>query len=121
MFTLHDGEAKLNQMFVSTAFSMLPYIILSPVLIALSHLLSLTDAGFYYSLTTFMWVWVLYQFYRQINVLNNYTFPQTVAIIILTICGMLAIGCLLVLLYFLAHNLFLFVRQVYMEICMRIS
>ena len=116
MFTLHNGEAKLKHVFVSTAFSMLPYVMLTPPLILISHLLSRTDGGLYYALTAVVWIWVLYHIYRQVNTLNNYTFPQTMALIGLTVLGMLALWALLVLLYFLSRNLFLFIRQVWIEL-----
>ena len=50
------------------------------------------------------------------NILNNYTLPQTVGLIVLTLCGMLALWALLVLLYFLSRNLFQFVQEIWMEI-----
>ena len=121
MSTLNDGEARLGAVFISTAFSMLPYLLMTPLLIALSRVLSLSDAAIYYGLTALVWVWVLYQFYRQVNILNNYTLPQTVGLILLTLCGMLALWALLVLLYFLSRNLFQFLQEIWMELYLLFS
>ena len=116
MSTLNDGEAKLGAVFIGTAFSMLPYLLMTPVLITLSRILSASDAAIYYGLSALVWAWVCFQFYRQVNILNNYTLPQTVGLIVLTLCGMLALWALLVLLYFLSRNLFQFVQEIWMEI-----
>ena len=121
MSTLNDGEAKIGDMFIGTAFSMIPYVLMMPLLILISHILSVNDAGIYYGLSTLIWIWIFYQFYRQMNVLNNYTFPQTIALILLTICGILAVWALLTLLYFLSRNLFSFIQDVWMEIYMLIT
>lgn len=121
MSTLNDGEAKLGTVFIGTAFSMLPYLVMTPVLILLSQILSATDGAIYYGLSALVWVWVLYQFYRQVNVLNNYTLPQTIGLIALTLCGMLALWVLLVLLYFLSRNLFQFFREIWMELYLMLS
>lgn len=111
MSTLNDGEAKLGAVFIGTAFSMLPYLLMTPVLITLSRILSASDAAIYYGLSALVWAWVCFQFYRQVNILNNYTLPQTVGLIVLTLCGMLALWALLVLLYFLSRNLFQLYRK----------
>ena len=116
MSTFNDGEAKLGAVFIGTAFSMLPYLLMTPVLITLSRILSASDAAIYYGLSALVWAWVCFQFYRQVNILNNYTLPQTVGLIVLTLCGMLALWALLVLLYFLSRNLFQFVQEIWMEI-----
>lgn len=114
--TLNDGEAKFGAVFVSTAFSMLPYLVLSPLLILLSQILASNEAAIYYGLYTLMWVWVGFQFYRQVNILNNYTLPQTVGLLLLTVCGILILWVLLVLLYFLSQNLFGFIKEIWMEV-----
>lgn len=119
--TLNDGEARFGEIFIGTAFSMLPYILLMPVATLLSRILSGNDSGLYQAVIAFIWIWVFYLFYRQVNVLNNYTFPQTVGSIVLTVFSMLIVWALLVLLYLLSRNLWYFFQNVWMEMNMLIS
>lgn len=114
--TIMNGESHIGEVFVATAYSMLPYIILTIPVSILSHFMSTTDAGLYSFLQEIIWAWVLILFFMQVRDLNNYSFIDTLKICLLALFSMLILWALGGLFYVLTRNIYEFLLQIFMEI-----
>lgn len=114
--TIMNGESHIGEVFVATAYSMLPYIILTIPVSVLSHVMSATDAGLYTFLQEVIWAWVLILFFMQVRDLNDYSFTDTLKICILALFSMLILWALAGLFYVLTRNIYEFLLQIFMEI-----
>ena len=114
--TIRDGESKISEVLVGTAYSMIPYIILVIPVSAISHFMSANDAGLYTFLFNAMNVWIAALFYLQVRDLNNYTFFETVKVIAMALFGMAMMWTIGGLFYILTLNIINFVKVILFEI-----
>ena len=113
---INDGESKLSQIFIFSAYAMLPFIFMTIFITAISDLISLNEMSVYNFLIIFMWVWVGILFFIQVRDLNNYGFLNTIKAILLSIFGMALLAAILALLYILTVNVIEFFKAVYFEL-----
>lgn len=85
-----DGESRFDEVFTTSAFCMVPFIVLTPLFTLLSQVLSQQEAGLYNAVQALMWVWILLLFCLLIKVLNNYTLGKTVLVCLLSV-GVMAL------------------------------
>lgn len=83
--TICSGEVKMREVFSASAYSMLPYIIISIPLSLISNVMSTSNSGLYNGLQMLMWVWVGIMFFVSTMSMNSYGFMETVKIVLLTI------------------------------------
>jgi hypothetical protein len=81
-----DGEAFFGEVATAVSYSMLPYIIFSIPVAALSNILSRDELGLYIGLNNVIWVWVAILIFIQLHVMNDYTFAKSVGV------GLLSLG-----------------------------
>jgi len=113
--TITDGETKLREVLTGIAYAMAPYIVLSLPIAALSHLMSATNGGLYYSLQTIVWLWAVILFAIGLSVMNTYTLRQTIKTIIVSIFTCLFLWVVLFLMFILGQKLWEFIAKVVEE------
>jgi hypothetical protein len=57
--SITKGQGKLSNIFISTVYALMPFIILRIPIALLSQLLTLTEAAIYYFFMLIMWAWVI--------------------------------------------------------------
>ena len=80
--TIRSGEVKMREVFSASAYSMLPYVIITIPLACVSNVMSLSSSGIYNGITVIMWVWIGILFFASTMSMNSYRFFETVGIII---------------------------------------
>ncbi|MCL2188410.1 MAG: YIP1 family protein [Defluviitaleaceae bacterium] len=114
--TLSDGEGSLSDVYVTTAYALLPFLLMTPVIVLLSNVMSLGE-GTYYTLMNFVkfgWTGVLL-FTGNMSA-HQFTFKKTVFTSFLTIAGILIILFMMFLAFALVTQLYQFIRTFYNEI-----
>ncbi|MFU1793221.1 YIP1 family protein [Paenibacillus azoreducens] len=118
--SIMDGEGKFKQIFVGSAFTLIPYITLSVPVAIVSNLLAKSEAMMYNGLEAFIFVWVVYLILLQVKIIHDFTFGKMLWITLLTIIGMFIIWFIGMLLYGLINQSIQFVIGLYKEINYRL-
>ena len=113
------GESQINEIFLATSYSMMPFIMFTLPLSLLSRILSQTEAGIYDFLNSAIWMWILILFFVSVKTLNEFSLKKTFFICFLTIIVMLLIWAAFILIFALSAQIVSFVREVILEMRMQ--
>lgn len=114
--SIMSGESKFADIFITSAYCMIPYIIIHIPLMFLSHALCWNERGWYAAILYFTNVWILILYFLSIKVLNDYSVGRAIATYVISGLGMLLIWFLMLLLYALSVRLMQFIRGIIIEI-----
>ena len=109
-----DGQMMMREAITAIAFAMVPYIVLTLPLTALSHQLGQGDA-LYHMMQTAIYVWCAVLYVVSVKVMNDYTFARTLLIILLSFLLMALMWAVILLVSALWNQLRDFVIGVYRE------
>ena len=115
------GESTLKEIFLSTAYCTMPYLLFTLPLSLLSQALSLGEQGLYTGLQNLLLLWIGFLLILSIKTLNNYTLGQTVGIGLLILFCMAVVCAILVLFVSLFNNLWTFVTGLFTEVRMSVT
>lgn len=113
--TIINGESHFTELLTAQAYSLTPYIILTPILGAISNVLSFEQAGVYFFFKYSSLLWVFLLIFLSVKYLNDYTLPQTFGIILLSVIMTVIVWAVLLLLFSLTLQLFSFFTDLYRE------
>jgi len=106
MSSIMDGEMKLKEFMVSTAYALIPATVLLIPLTGISYFLSTEESFFYYGATTVILVWTVLLLIGAFKVLNNYeAWPFVKGLLCAVLC-MIVIWCIIFLLYAIIRQAF---------------
>lgn len=117
--TLSDGEGSLSDVYVVTAYALLPFIIMSPIIIVISNLLVHGEGTYYALLNIVKFGWTGILLFTGNMSAHQFTFKKTVFIAFMTIVGILIILFMMFLGFALVTQLYEFIRTFYNEILFR--
>lgn len=118
MTSVMDGESKLNEVYTCCIYSMMPFVIFTPVYTAMSYVLSQNEAGFYNALQAFMWIWIIVLLVLCVNMLNNYSFGKTIGVCIISLLVMALIWAIGFLFIAIVSEVWKFVSEIGTELRM---
>lgn len=119
--TINEGEGTVKKIYTYIAYSLVPYVILTPVIFALSHMVTVNEQ-FLISLTAIvMYVWIVVLFILGLKEVNNYNAKETAKVIFLTIFTILILALLIFIIYVLWAQVFEFVSALVGEAGYRIG
>lgn len=119
--TINEGEGTVKKIYTYFCYSLMPYILLTPLKFILSHVLT-DNEQFLITLVqivTFGWIAVLVVL--AIKEVNNYTAGETFKIICLTIFTILILALLIFIVYVLWAQVFEFISAVFGEVVYRLG
>ncbi|MBQ1211223.1 MAG: hypothetical protein IIX68_05430 [Clostridia bacterium] len=114
--TLMGGEAKFTEALTGATYSLVPYIVFTPLLIGLSHLLSAETAGLFTALRVLVVVWVVILQLASFMRLNDYEFIKGLGVALVGVIAVLLIWAVVILLFVFSYQAFLFFKELYMEL-----
>lgn len=117
--TILDGEGKFKEIFVGSAFALVPYIILIVPISLLSRWLSLDESGIYSFLTMFTLCWAGWLLLVGIKILHDFEIGKLIWIVLITIVGILIIWYVGILMFGLINQLYNFIADIIKELSMR--
>jgi len=121
MCTINDGEGKLKHIYCSFVYSMAPYIMLMPVVFAISHVVTFNETFFVEFAYVFMFVWIAVLVFLSIKEINNYSAKETFKIIGLTIFTILIAVLLAFIIYVLWQQVFDFIKSLCGEVVYKLG
>lgn len=119
MCTINEGEGKIKHIYCSFLYSMAPYLVFTPIIFLMSHVMTFNEVFFIEFAQLFMIVWIAVLVFIAIKEINNYKVKETFKIIGLTVFTIL-IACLLAfIIYVLWSQVFDFLQSVFGEVVYR--
>lgn len=115
-----NGESHFTELITANAYTLVPYIVLTPLLGIISNILSYEQAGVYFFFKYVSLLWVLLLLFLALKYLNDYTLWQTVGITVLSLIAMVVIWAVILLLASLTLQLITFFADVYKEIIFKL-
>lgn len=119
MCTLFDGEGTMKNIFINSAYALIPYVISSLLCTFLSHFLIRDEYIFIQTIQIIGECWTFILLVSGQKAVHQFTFGKTIALMLLTIVAMIAIIFLLVLLLTLFQQIIIFVLSIYTELTYR--
>lgn len=121
MCTINDGEGKLKHIYCSFIYSLAPYIVFTPIIFVISHVVTFNEVFFVEFAQLFMIVWIVILVFISIREINNYTIKETVKIIGLTAFTILIVLLLAFIIYMLWAQVFDFIKSIAGEVVYRLG
>ena len=119
--TLLDGEGKVKNIFIYSAYALIPYVASLYIEVFLSHFLIRDESVFIEAVSIIGLLWSVVLVFSAIKSVHQYSFLKTIFAIILTIVAMLIMLFLLVLLLSLFQQVYVFAYSIYTEIAYRLK
>ncbi len=118
--TLLEGEGTIRNIYIYSAYALIPYVVSMYVDTLLSHILVRDEEIFITCVRVVGLLWTVLLMFNAIKAVHQYSIPKTIFAIILTIVAMLIILILLVLLVALFQQVYVFISSVWTEITYRV-
>ena len=119
--TINEGEGTIKKIYTYFCYSLLPYVVFTPISFVLSHILT-TNEEFLISLVEIlMYGWIVVIGILGIKEVNNYTGKETFKIICLTIFTIIIVALLIFIIYILWAQVFEFISAIFGEVVYRLG
>ncbi|MBQ4075547.1 MAG: hypothetical protein IJD39_10150 [Clostridia bacterium] len=117
--TIKEGEASFKNIYVGGAFALTPLLIALPIQLLLTNVLTYNEQFFITMLQVVAYGWTGLLIVLMLMYLNDYSFKQTLWIIVLTLFTVLIAAALLFVVYVLISQLIDFISSIYGEVVYR--
>jgi len=113
--TLMDGEGTFKQVYITTAYSLTPLILILPAATILTYFLSLEEMFFPTFFMTIAYVWMAILVFLGMLTIHDYTFTKNIVVTILTLVGMAILMFIAMLFFDLFLKMITFFHNLYRE------
>ncbi len=107
--TINEGEGTVKKIYTSICYSLTPYIVFMPLIYILSHILTNNEIFLTTMLSVLTYGWIAVIAFIGLKEVNNFTFWQTVKVILLTLFAALILALLIFIIYVLWAQVFGFI------------
>ncbi|WP_238590847.1 YIP1 family protein [Paenibacillus beijingensis] len=119
--TLMDGEGKFKEIFVASAYALIPIVLMQIPLILLSNAITMQEGSFYRLLESIGFLWFFGLLFVGMLTVHQYSVSKTIVTMVLTIIVIGIVVFLGLLFFSLAQQMLSFVTTVFKEIMFRIG
>ncbi len=113
--TLADGEGKLKEIFIFTAYALIPYTICTLVITGLTHMFALEEAAFIGVMWVVAYAWTAIHIFMSTREVHQYTSGKTVLLLGGSVLGIYLLLLLITIGYSLFAQLLTFISTLYSE------
>lgn len=117
--SINDGKGKLRHVFITLAYALAPYILLTPFITLLTHALTLNEAFINRFLRMFSVGYTGALIFVALQEIHSFTFWQTIKNILLTLAFVILAILAIMILYMMWHELISFVLTLVEEVSLR--
>jgi len=117
--TISDGEGRVKDVIVGTAYSLFPYALFVLPIALISNVLSLNEVFVYNFSMNIVWFWSGLMLFIMVKEIHNYSFAETVRNVLVTLFTMALFALTGYILYVLFNQLNDFISAVLQEIRLR--
>jgi len=119
--TINGGEGTVKKIYTFFCYSLVPYIVLTPVDYALSHVLAGNEGFLIIMLEVVIYGWVVILAVTGLKEVNNFKVSETVKVILLTAFTVLIMALLIFIIYVLWAQVFEFVTAIVGEVVYKLG
>ncbi len=117
--TLLDGEGSFRDIFISSAYALVPFLLFSLPAILISHVISAEEVSLFRLILGIGAVWSLALLLIGQKTTHQYSMMKTLGVIFLTLLSMLIVFVLALVLFSLIRQLVNFIIIIYTELSLR--
>lgn len=118
--TIMDGEGAFTEIWVFSAYALLPLVLVGGALIVLSNVLTLDEATFYYAIQWIGYGWTAICMFIAIREVHQYTLLKTVATLAYTFAGLVIVVVIVAIVYSVFGQLIGFISTIWSEITLHL-
>lgn len=116
---LMDGEGTFKEIWVFTAYALLPYIIIMIPITLISNVLTLDETAFFTMFNIIAYAWTGLGILLGTREAHQFSMIKTLLLILLTIIGMFFVILIIGIVYSMMARLIGFISQIYTELSLR--
>jgi DNA-binding beta-propeller fold protein YncE len=117
--TISDGEGKLAEVYQGTIYAMAPYLVFSPIITAVSNVLTLNEAFVYSFSYQLLTVWCGVLLFMMVKEIHDYTIRETFKNVFITLFTMVILCLVAFIVYVLLDQVYDFLHSVIREMMVR--
>lgn len=117
--TLFNGEGSFKEIWIFSAYALLPIVLLTIPVVLLSNYFTLDEQSFYGFCMIIMYGWTAICLFMAIKEVQQYTFKQTVGAIIATLVGICVLVVIVSIVYSIIAQFITFISDLYGEAFLR--
>jgi tetratricopeptide (TPR) repeat protein len=117
--TISDGEGRIRDVVIGSAYSLFPYALLVLPIALVSNVLTLNEVFIYSFSTQIMYFWMALMLFLMVKEIHNYSFWETIRNILITLFTMALFVLTGYILYVLFNQLFNFISALIQEFGLR--
>jgi len=117
--SLMQGEGSYKDICMATAYALIPIIVIHLPLIPISNIITIEEAAFYWFFYSFAIFWFVVMVVLGNMTVHQFTIGKTLGTLILTIIVMGIIVFIILLLFSLAQQIYVFFFTIYEEVRLR--
>ena len=118
--TLMDGEGSMKDVYIATAYSLVPVILIMLPLTLISNVMCQDESAYYNFFMILAFAWLGFLIFISTMTTHQYTVWKTVVTCVLTIMGMLLIIFICLLFFSVIQKVLFFIQNSYNELSFRI-
>lgn len=116
LMTIMGGESTFKETLTITSYSLVPYIVGTPILILISQLLATSESGFHQAFQSIIVAWVVILVFVSFKESNGLTFGAAVWRAILSFVVMVLLAATLLLIFALGSQIVVFFQEITAEV-----
>ncbi len=114
--TLFDGEGTMKEIWITTAYSFMPVIILEPISIIISHIISQDESIILYTIQTISTGWTILLVFLGMTVVQQFSVKKTILLAVVTLASIVALCFLFLLFFSIVQQMIGFVSNIILEL-----
>jgi tetratricopeptide (TPR) repeat protein len=118
--TIMDGEGSFGEIWVFSAYALLPLVLFNGALIVLSNVLTLDEATFYYAIQWIGYGWTAICMFIAIREVHQYTLVKTLVTLAITFAGLVIVVVIAAIVYSVFGQLISFISTIWSEITLHL-
>ncbi len=119
--TINDGEGTVKKIYTLFCYTLMPYVVLMPIMYLLSHVVTTTEMQLLSMASMVIYAWIAVIGFMGLKEVNNFKVGETVKIILLTVFTVLILALLIFIIYVLWAQVFEFISAIFGEVVYRIG
>ena len=113
--TLMEGEGKLKDIYIATAYAIVPYIASVVIMVVMSNFITAEETSFYYLIQAIGLIWSGFLLLVGFMTVHQFSFGKTIATVIITLAAMIVILFLCLMFLTLLQQMINFVLLIFQE------
>lgn len=119
--TINEGEGFFKQLYCAYAYCLTPYIVLKPLVVIISNVLTYNEVFVITFINLVIWIWMVVLLLLTMKEINSFSVKETVKVLLLTAFTVLILTLLICIIYVLFSQVIDFVITVIREVVYRIG